>query len=83
MECLRLRVKDIDFQQRQILVGNSKGLKDRVTMLPDCLASSLRDHMRGTHLLHVRDLAQGRGYVELPYALAIKCPTGDREWAWQ
>jgi integron integrase len=83
MECLRLRVKDIDFQRRQILVRDSKGFKDRVTMLPDCVASSMRDHMRGVRLLHERDLAQGFGRVELPYALIIKYPTADREWAWQ
>jgi len=83
MECLRLRVKDINFHRRQILLRDSKGFKDRVTMLPDCVASSMRDHMRGVRLLHERDLAKGLGSVELPYALVIKYPTADREWAWQ
>jgi integron integrase len=83
MECLRLRVKDIDFARREILVRDGKGCKDRVTMLPAILLQPLGDHLVRVQALHVQDLAAGYGDVYLPYALDRKYPTAGREWAWQ
>jgi integron integrase len=83
MECLRLRVMDIDFAQSQIIVRDGKGEKDRVTMLPASLVKPLQEHLTRVKLLHDRDLAQGHGYVDLPYALARKYPNANREWIWQ
>ena len=72
MECARLRVKDIDFDQRRITVREGKGGKDRVTVLPDKVAAALGPHLEGVRLLHQHDLELGLGRVELPYALAQK-----------
>ena len=83
MECLRLRVKDLDFEQRQIIVRDGKGEKDRITMLPDSLIAPLRDHLRRVQQIHQQDLAAGYGRVHLPYALAVKYPNAAQEWAWQ
>ena len=83
MECLRLRVKDLDFAQRQILVRDGKGEHDRITMLPDSLIAPLRDHLRRVQQIHEQDLAAGFGAVHLPYALAVKYPNAAHEWAWQ
>lgn len=83
LECTRLRVKDIDFEQRQILVRDGKGEKDRVTMLPDNVVASLQEHLARVSQLHARDLAEGYGAVYLPYALEVKYPNANREWAWQ
>ena len=83
MECLRLRVKDLDFSQHQILVRDGKGEKDRVTMLPESLLSPLRDHLRIVKQTHEQDLAKGHGAVHLPYALGRKYPNAEREWIWQ
>ena len=83
MECLRLRVKDLDFEQRQIIVHDGKGEKDRVTMLPESLLAPLRDHLRRVQQIHQQDLAAGYGRVHLPYALAVKYPNAAQEWAWQ
>jgi integron integrase len=83
MECLRLRVKDVDLAYRQILVRDGKGEKDRVTMLPEKLAEPLRAHLERVRALHARDLREGYGEVHLPYALARKYPSAGREWAWQ
>ncbi len=74
MECLRLRVKDIDFAQSQIIVRDGKGEKDRVTMLPASLVAPLQEHLARVKHLHERDLARGHGYVDLPYALARRSP---------
>jgi integrase len=82
MECLRLRVKDLDFEQRQIIVRDGKGEKDRITMLPDSLIAPLRDHLRRVQQIHQQDLAAGYGRVHLPYALAVKYPNAAQEWAW-
>jgi integron integrase len=83
MECLRLRVKDIDFGNHQILVRDGKGEDDRATILPDSLVSLLQTHLKTVQALHQRDLKDGFGEVFLPYALARKYPNAAREWAWQ
>lgn len=83
MECLRLRVKDVDFARHEILVREGKGFKDRVTMLPHSLAMPLREHLVRVKHLHVRDLEAGHGDVYLPFALERKYPNANREWAWQ
>jgi len=83
MECLRLRVKDLDFAQRAIIVRDGKGEKDRVTMLPESLVAPLQDHLRSVERLHEEDLARGFGAVYLPYALERKYPNANREWIWQ
>src|SRR6266496_643054 len=83
MECLRLRVKDVDLGYRQVLVRDGKGEKDRVTMLPEKLLAPLAAHLARVKSLHARDLAQGYGEVHLPYALARKYPRAGYEWLWQ
>ena len=83
MECLRLRLKDLDFGQRQILVRDGKGMKDRVTMLPDQLREPLQAHLSVVRLLHQSDLEKGFGAVYLPFALERKYPNAHREWVWQ
>ena len=83
MECLRLRVKDVEFTRNEIVVRDGKGGKDRVTMLPGSLADRLRAHMAVVKKQHEADLALGRGEVWLPDALAAKYPNAPKEWAWQ
>ncbi len=83
MECLRLRVKDVDFERGEILVRDGKGFKDRVTMLPSSIAPALREQLARVAELHRQDLAAGHGAVWLPYALERKYPNAAREWAWQ
>ena len=83
MECLRLRVKDVDFARREILVRDGKGAKDRVTMLPMRLSLPLREHIVRVRRLYEADRASGVAGVYLPFALARKYPNADREWAWQ
>ncbi|MFO1488010.1 MAG: integron integrase [Verrucomicrobiota bacterium] len=83
MECLRLRVKDVDFERNEILVREGKGGKDCRTLLPESLRAPLQTHLQRVRLLHERDLADGLGWVALPYALARKYPQAEREWAWQ
>jgi len=83
MECLRLRVKDVDFARGEILVREGKGFKDRVTMLPNTLTAPLKSHLARVKALHDEDLAAGCGEVYLPWALARKYPHAAREWAWQ
>jgi integron integrase len=83
MEAIRLRVKDLDFAQHQVVVRDGKGMKDRVTVLPDSLIVPLQEHLQRAKLIHERDLAQGYGSVYLPYALGRKYPNADREWIWQ
>ena len=82
-ECLRLRVKDVDFARGQIVVREGKGDKDRVTMLPERLKEELRAHLLRVKLLHDKDVQEGFGRVYLPHALARKYPNADREWGWQ
>lgn len=83
MECLRLRVKDIDFARNEILVRDGKGAKDRITMLPESLASVLQEHLVRVRELHRQDIEAGYGEVYLPYALDRKYPATGREWMWQ
>jgi integron integrase len=82
-ECLRMRVKDIDFHYSQIMVREGKGGKDRHTVLPEPLADPLCLHLERVKALHDRDLKAGFGCVELPHALASKYPRACREWGWQ
>ena len=82
-ECLKLRVKDVDFEYRQITVRDGKGGKDRVTMLPGELVESLRSHLARVKSLHEHDLAEGYGMVELPFALERKYPHAASQWGWQ
>ena len=83
MEVVRLRVKDVDFSRNEIVVRDGKGMKDRVTLLPQCLLESLRLHLTEVRAVHRCELAVGRGDVYLPFALARKYPNGPCEWAWQ
>jgi integron integrase len=83
MECLRLRVQDVDVKRREILIRDGKGFKDRVTMLPVSLAASLQAHLVKVRDLHESDLAQGFGAVYMPYALERKYPNAAKEWLWQ
>jgi integron integrase len=83
LECVRLRVKDVDFAYARIAVRDGKGAKDRVTMLPVNLAESLQRHLAKVKAQHEQDLADGFGRVYLPHALARKFPNADREWRWQ
>jgi integron integrase len=83
IECLQLRVKDVDFAYRQILVRDAKGAKDRVTMLPEQAVQPLQAHLGRVRAVHQRDLATRHGEVSLPYALARKYPRAGYEWAWQ
>ena len=83
MECVRLRVKDVDFSYSQITVREGKGGKDRVTMLPQSLHEPLQRHLRKVRVLHEEDLAEGFGTVHLPHALERKFPHAHREWVWQ
>jgi len=83
MECLRLRVKDVDFTHRQILVRNGKGGRDRVTVLANSVGAPLRTHLEQRREQHRRRLERGGGEVYLPYALHRKYPSAGRTWAWQ
>ena len=83
MECLRLRVKDIDFGYNQIVVRDGKGEKDRITMLPERLIEPLKNQLERARKLHDADLREGFGEVHLPYALARKYPRAGFEWNWQ
>jgi len=82
-ECLTLRIKDVDFGYRQILIRDGKGGKDRITMLPGPLAEPLRMHLEKVKILHDQDVADGCGDVELPDALARKYPRAPYEWGWK
>jgi len=83
METVRLRVKDVDFDQHQLIVRSGKGDKDRTTILPDKLYPALHRQLRYARTLHQNDLERGYGQVYLPTALAQKYPTADRDWCWQ
>jgi integron integrase len=83
MECLRLRVKDVNFDRGELVVREGKGNKDRVTMVPSAAVPKLRAHLDRVRKQHEDDLAAGFGRVSLPDALARKYPRADREWGWQ
>ena len=83
METVRLRVKDVDFERREIIVREGKGAKDRITMLPQAIAAPLQEHLAGIKRLHDEDLQAGFGEVHLPHALGNKYPNAGREWGWQ
>jgi integron integrase len=83
MECVRLRVKDIEFARNQIIVRDGKGAKDRVTMLPKKTQESLLRHMERVKAIHEQDLQRGYERVYLPFALARKYPSVSIEWCWQ
>jgi integron integrase len=83
MECVRLRIKDLDFAQHQVVVRDGKGTRDRVTMLPTSLVEPLQIHLRRVKRLHEHDLAHGYGAVYLPFALERKYPHASCDWAWQ
>jgi len=83
LECLQLRVKDVDFESDQLTVRGGKGDKDRITMLPQSIKAELRRHLGRVKGLHERDVAAGGGTVELPTAVARKFPNAGREWRWQ
>ena len=82
-EALRLRIKDIDFEQHQIVVRDTKGGENRVTMLPESIAEELKIHLLGVKQLHQQDLYRGYGSVYLPFALERKYAGADRQWIWQ
>ena len=83
MECIRLRVKDIDFAMNQIMVRDGKGKIDRITILPESVIPDLQTHLKRVKTIHENDLSRGYGRVYLPYALSRKYPQADREWGWQ
>jgi integron integrase len=83
MECVRLRVKDIDFGYNQITVRDGKGLRQRVTLLPQRLRRPLQLHLTHVRALHQRDLACDGGKVHLPFALERKYPNANKSWPWQ
>lgn len=82
-ECLRLRVKDIDFGNRQIMIRDGKGEDDRVTILPASLIPLLEAHLNNVKVTHQKDLKEGFGETSLPEALAKKYPNAAKEWMWQ
>ncbi|MGH7951278.1 MAG: integron integrase [Limisphaerales bacterium] len=83
LEGLRLRVKDVDFGQGHVVVRDGKGMKDRVTVLPESLRPFLKEQILKVRNLHLKDLAAGLGRVYLPGALQLKYPNADREFGWQ
>lgn len=83
MECLRLRVKDMDFGNHQIVIREGKGEKDRFTILPDSITEELQAHLIVVKALHEKDLKEGFGETSLPYALAQKYKSASKEWIWQ
>ncbi len=83
MEVLRLRTKDIDFANKQIIIRSGKGDKDRITMLPEKIVEPLKTHLLRVREIHKRDLQEGYGTVYLPNALTIKYANAKYEWQWQ
>ena len=82
-ECVRLRVKDVDFARKEIAVRDGKGSKDRRTILPECVKEPLRRHLESVGRIYMSDLEDGGGMVELPFALGRSNPGASRQWAWQ
>lgn len=83
MECLRLRIQDVDSARNEITVRDGKGAKDRVTMLPESLKKPIQDHLRKVKVIHEKDLADGWGRVQMPDALDRKYPNAPADWRWQ
>lgn len=83
LEALRLRIKDVDFYHRRIMIRDGKGFKDRVTVLPDSMLEPLKHHLVQVRLLHEQAMRLGYGGVELPHALSRKCPRASTAWGWQ
>jgi len=83
LECLRLRVQDLDFDRCAIIVRNGKGAKDRVVTLAEELIVPLKQHLESVRMIHDRDLKLGFGHVYLPHSLAKKYPNAAAEWKWQ
>lgn len=83
LECCRLRIKDVEFSRKEIIVRNGKGNKDRVTLLPDRVIGPLAAHIESVRCRHEEDLRLGRGSVEIPTAIARKYPRAPWEWGWQ
>ena len=83
MEALRLRVKDVEFSRREIVVREGKGNKDRVTVLPENMMAPLQAQLQKARALHEKDVLAGFGRVLLPHALAVKYPNADHSWGWQ
>jgi len=82
-EALQLRVKDLDFDLRQIVVRDGKGSKDRVTILPEAVVEPLQRHLEVVRAQHSQAMTRGHGGVELPFALERKYPSAPFEWGWQ
>jgi len=82
-EALQLRVKDVEFEQRQIIVRDGKGAKDRVTVLPEAIVDPLQQHLQAVKLQHERAVLMGFGGVELPFAIERKYPRAHLDWGWQ
>src|SRR4051812_29537032 len=83
MEAMTLRVKDVDFTRKQLMVRDTKGKRDRATMLPEIVIAPLRSHLEDVRALHNTDLQKGFGAVVLPDAIARKIPNAPRDWTWQ
>jgi integron integrase len=83
MECLTLRVKDLDLERCELRVRRAKGARDRVTVLARVAAVALREHLEAVRVQHERDVAAGAGWVEVPGALGVKYPAAGRSWQWQ
>ena len=83
LECLQLRVKDVDFARGEIVIRRAKNGRDRRTMLPVVIRGPLAAHLQGVRRQHDADLARGAGCVELPHALGRKYPSAVKEWGWQ
>ena len=83
LECLRMRVKDIDFALNQIVVRDGKGKKDRITVLPDGIKADIEIHLQYVKRIHQQDLCRGFGRVYLPNALERKYPSANKQWGWQ
>lgn len=83
MECLRLRIQDLDFDANQVTVRGGKGAKDRITLLPHAVKALLAEHLKRVRAIHQCDLQEGWGRVPLPDALARKYPNAAADWRWQ
>jgi len=83
MECLQLRIKDIDFEYRQIVIRDGKGGKDRITVLPEMVIESLKEYIKEVRRIHEKDIQSGYDSIYMPYALERKYPTAGREIGWR